>query len=115
MELRQLESFVAVAANRSFTRAAAALRFDQSTVSRHVAQLERDLRVVLLRRSAHCVELTACGERFLPQAKEVLECARLARQAARHDDRSETAPADTLMVNVPAQSCGLMARPAVGS
>lgn len=82
MELRQLESFVAVATYRSFTRAASTLAFDQSTVSRHVSGLERDLGLVLLRRTNRDVVLTDAGRRMLPQARRVLESARRARDLA---------------------------------
>ncbi|MCW2668072.1 MAG: putative LysR-family transcriptional regulator [Frankiales bacterium] len=82
MELRQLESFVAVATYRSFTRAARTLAFDQSTISRHVAGLERDLGLVLLRRTNRDVALTEAGHRWLPQARRVLESARRARDLA---------------------------------
>lgn len=82
MELRQLESFVAVARHGSFTRAAAELRFDQSTVSRHVGALERDLRLVLLSRSSRDVKLTPCGLAFLPMAKRVLDSAHRAEDLA---------------------------------
>ncbi|MGC8918057.1 LysR family transcriptional regulator [Streptomyces sp. PG2] len=51
MELRQLECFVAVAEERSFTRAAARLHLVQSTVSATVAALESELAVPLLVRT----------------------------------------------------------------
>jgi DNA-binding transcriptional LysR family regulator len=74
-QLRELEAFVAVAACRSFTLASRDLRFDQSTVSRHVAQLERELHLVLLCRSADGVELTQHGEAFLPHARRMIDAA----------------------------------------
>jgi DNA-binding transcriptional LysR family regulator len=81
-ELRELEAFVAVATHGSFTRAAVALAFDQSTISRHVQQLERALRVTLLTRTPRDVELTRDGRTFLPYAEGVLVAARRATEAA---------------------------------
>jgi len=49
MELRQLEYFVAVAHERSFTLAAQRLHVVQSAVSAAIASLERDLKVTLAR------------------------------------------------------------------
>jgi DNA-binding transcriptional LysR family regulator len=82
LELRELEAFVAVAAHGSYTRAARELRFDQSTVTRHVQHLERDLRLVLLVRSPRSVDLTDNGRQFLPHAKRVLDAARRAADLA---------------------------------
>jgi DNA-binding transcriptional LysR family regulator len=82
VELRELEAFVAVASLGSFTKAAAELRFDQSTVSRHVMQLERDLRLVLLVRNSRRVELTDDGRAFLPHARRAVDAARRAAEFA---------------------------------
>jgi DNA-binding transcriptional LysR family regulator len=58
MDLRQLEYFVAVARERSFTRAAQRLHVVQSAVSAAITTLEKDLHVVLLERNARRVQLT---------------------------------------------------------
>jgi DNA-binding transcriptional LysR family regulator len=91
-ELRDLESFVVVATERSFTAASCVLRFDQSTISRHVAQIERDLRVVLLSRSSRWVELTDAGRQVLPDVRRFLAAAKraadLAETLAGRDERS---------------------------
>jgi DNA-binding transcriptional LysR family regulator len=81
MELRQLEYFVAVAGERSFTRAAQRLHVVQSAVSAAITALEKDLRVVLLERSARRVQLTEAGEALLPEAQAVLDAALAARDA----------------------------------
>ncbi len=52
MELRQLEYFVAVAEEGSFTRAAAAVHVSQPGVSAQIGRLERELGQALLDRSA---------------------------------------------------------------
>ena len=57
MELRQLEYFIAVAEEASFTRAAERVRISQSGVSAQLRQLERDLGAALFDRSTRTVTL----------------------------------------------------------
>ncbi|MBO3682212.1 LysR family transcriptional regulator [Streptomyces sp. NEAU-YJ-81] len=81
MELRQLECFVAVAEESSFTRAAARLHIVQSAVSATIASLERELRTQLLWRTSRRVVLTETGHALLPKARAALDAAREARAA----------------------------------
>lgn len=73
METRQLEFFVAVAEELSFTRAAQRLYAVQSTVSAAVKALETDLGTTLFDRSTRRVTLSPAGTAFLPEAKAALE------------------------------------------
>ena len=79
MELRLLRYFVAVAEERHFGRAATRLHMTQPPLSRAIKQLESDLGVVLLRRSAAGVELTTAGEALYTEAVTLLEQADRAR------------------------------------
>jgi DNA-binding transcriptional LysR family regulator len=81
MELRQLENFVAVAEERSFTRAAARVHFVQSALSVSIQSLEKELATRLFERTTHQVALTAAGEALLPEARRTLEAAAAARSA----------------------------------
>jgi DNA-binding transcriptional LysR family regulator len=81
MELRHLEYFVAVAEERSFTRAATRLHVVQSGVSAAVKALERELDAALLDRTSKRVELTDAGTALLPRARATLDAARSARDA----------------------------------
>lgn len=72
MELRQLEYFVAVAEEESFTRAAARLYVAQPGVSAQVRRLERELGEELLDRSGRTVRLTKVGAAVLPYARAAL-------------------------------------------
>lgn len=79
METRQLEYFVAVAEELSFTRAAQRLFAVQSTVSAAVRALETELGTRLFDRSTRRVALSAAGAAFLPEAKAAIEALERAR------------------------------------
>lgn len=72
MELRQLEYFVTVAEEASFTKAAARAHVAQPGVSAQVRRLERELGQVLLDRSGGTVRLTEVGAAVLPYARAAL-------------------------------------------
>jgi DNA-binding transcriptional LysR family regulator len=73
METRQLEYFVAVAEELSFTKAAQRLFAVQSTVSAAIKALEAELGATLFDRSTRKVALSAAGSAFLPEAKAAIE------------------------------------------
>lgn len=79
MDSRQLEYFVAVAEELSFTRAAQRLFTVQSTVSAAVRALETDLKATLFDRSTRRVTLSDAGQALLPEAKAALEAIDRAR------------------------------------
>jgi DNA-binding transcriptional LysR family regulator len=81
VELRQLTTFVAVAEESSFTRAADRLHVVQSAVSAGVRNLEKELGAVLFDRSTHSVKLTDAGRALLPEARATLAAAQAARDA----------------------------------
>ncbi len=72
MEIRQLEYFVAVADEGSFTRAAARVHVAQPGISAQIRRLERELGEELFDRSGRAVRLTAVGAALLPQARAAL-------------------------------------------
>ncbi|MFD4652304.1 LysR family transcriptional regulator [Streptomyces sp. NPDC058441] len=72
MNLRRLRSFVTVAEELHFTRAAAKLFVAQQSLSKQIAQLEADLGTPLLQRTSRKVELTPAGEVFLAATREAL-------------------------------------------
>ena len=79
MDSRQLEYFVAVAEELSFTRAAHRLFTVQSTVSAAIRALEADLKTTLFDRSTRRVTLSDAGQALLPEAKAALEAIDRAR------------------------------------
>jgi LysR family nitrogen assimilation transcriptional regulator len=81
MELRQLESLVAIADGGSFSRAAITLNLAQPSLSRQIALLEEELGQRLLVRTGRGVALTSAGEAFIVHARSMLDEARRARDA----------------------------------
>jgi DNA-binding transcriptional LysR family regulator len=81
VELRQLATFVAVAEEGSFTRAADRLHVVQSAVSAGVRKLEKELGARLFDRSTHSIKLTDSGRALLPEARATLAAAQAARDA----------------------------------
>jgi DNA-binding transcriptional LysR family regulator len=81
VELRQLEHFVAVAEESSFTKAAQRLHLVQSTLSVSIRALERELGGQLLERTTHRVRLTEAGRALLVEARTVLASVDAARDA----------------------------------
>ncbi len=83
METRKLETFLAVAETRSFTKAAQKLRVVQSGVSTAVRLLERELGAALFDRTTQRVELTEAGKALVPEARRVLAAVHDARLAVK--------------------------------
>lgn len=85
MELKWLGTFVAVAEELNFRRAAERLFVAQPAVSQQIMNLERELGVRLFDRTRRSVRLTDAGAAYLAPAREVLagvdHAGRLARNA----------------------------------
>ena len=73
--LNDLDAFMVVARDRSFTKAAAKLGVSQSALSHTIRELESRLGVRLLTRTTRSVSPTAAGERLLltvgPRLEEI--------------------------------------------
>lgn len=72
MNTQQLESFLAVAENLSFARAAETLNITQSAVSRQIHALEDELDARLFRRTSRSVSFTPAGLGFYEDAKKFM-------------------------------------------
>ncbi|WP_028111155.1 LysR family transcriptional regulator [Ferrimonas futtsuensis] len=71
MNLAYLQTFVIVAKERSFTRAAESLGVSKGLVSRHVQKLEETLATRLLLRTTRSINLTEAGEALLVKASQI--------------------------------------------
>lgn len=72
MELTQLRYFVLVAENGSTARAAAAAMVSQSTISKSLLHLERELGLPLFNREGNHLVLNPAGQEFLQQVRPIL-------------------------------------------
>ncbi len=75
MNLEQLRAFVAVAEEKSYTRAGERLYMSHSTMSRAVSSLEREFGVSLIWRSNQVAGVTPEGEKLYAMAKRLLDLA----------------------------------------
>lgn len=82
LSIRALEAFVALVDHGSFTAAAQALGLGQSTVSGHIADLERKLGLRIVERERSGVVPTDAGRVLLVPVREALRAEQHARQAA---------------------------------
>lgn len=81
MDIEQVRTFLAVAANGSFLEAANRLHVTQSTVSARIQNLESYLGTRLFQRNRAGATLTQAGRRFMRHAKSLV----LTVEQARHD------------------------------
>jgi DNA-binding transcriptional LysR family regulator len=98
MDLNQLEVFVTVARERSFSRAAEALHRTQPAVSQAIQRLEESLGEKLFDRSSKDGTLTPAGEVLLDHAKHILNLKRSAIDAV-HELRDLKAGKVTMSAN----------------
>ncbi|QWI72952.1 LysR family transcriptional regulator (plasmid) [Bacillus mycoides] len=72
MDIRQLSYFIEVAKLKSFTKASQSLHLSQPTLSKMVKNLEEEVGMELLDRSARQSELTDAGEIVFIQGEKIL-------------------------------------------
>lgn len=73
MKLSLMREFVKLAANRNYSRTAEELYIAQPVLSRHMASLEKELRVKLIDRTTNSFQLTDAGTVVLEDFKKILE------------------------------------------
>src|SRR5258708_3588702 len=107
-----IETFLAVAKQRSFRRAAAELGVSPSAVSQAVRALEGRIGAALLVRTTRSVGLTEAGQRFLARAapafNELVAAGEVARDLGQR-------PTGLLRLSVPRAVVPLILEPVIGS
>ncbi len=71
MNTEYLKEFVVLAETKNFWEASERLYMNQSTLSKHIKTLEKDLGVDLFARTTRHVTLTNYGQAFLPYARSI--------------------------------------------
>lgn len=91
MEIEHLYEFTVVAKLESFSRAAEELCMSQSSLSKHILALERDLGAPLLIRNPRSVSLSPAGAEILPLAAQAYALlGRIQATAARQSSQDKT-------------------------
>lgn len=88
IELRHLRSFVAVAEELHFGRAAERLHISQPPLSQQIRRLEREIGAPLFDRTRP-IRLTAAGTAFLGHARSALGHVRRGVEVSRHASAGE--------------------------
>lgn len=83
MEFRHLVSFIAIAEELHFGRAAQRLHLTQPSLSAQLQKLEKSLGVQLVARNSHEVKLTAAGREFEGRARQIVAQMERAAQLAK--------------------------------
>jgi DNA-binding transcriptional LysR family regulator len=96
--LNDMAVFVAVADSGGFSAAARRMDVSKAMVSKAVGRLEERLGVRLMQRTTRRLSLTEAGAAYLPHARQALEAAQAAEEAAM---RGLAAPRGTLRINAP--------------
>ena len=89
MNIQQLETFISVAENLNFAKAAEQMNITQSAVSRQIHALEDEIGAKLLYRSTRVVALTSEGISFLEDAKHIINRLRFAEAKIRHHSNAQ--------------------------
>ena len=108
MELRQLRYFVAIVDHGSLSRAALVLHVAQPALTQQLRQLEEELGVQLLHRSAQGVLSTDAGKVFYEHAQAILKQVGDARAAV---VQSAERPSGTVTLGLPHSISGALALP----
>jgi DNA-binding transcriptional LysR family regulator len=89
IDLKQLRYFLAVAEEKSFSRAAERLHISQPPLSQQIMKLESELGVRLFTRTTRSFELTVAGKALMVEAADLLAKMRMTIDTIRQIDRGE--------------------------
>ena len=86
MELKNLNTFMVVAEQNSFTKAAKILGYSQSTISFQIKQLEDEIGMPLFERIYHTLSLTQQGHKLLHTAHTINQKLSIYMQDVKHEN-----------------------------
>jgi DNA-binding transcriptional LysR family regulator len=101
MDLKQLNSFLMICKLQSFTQAADALGYAQSTITTQIKLLEGELEVKLFERMGKNITLTQEGKKLLPYAKQMLKLSQEIKSVISND----ADPSGVLTIGVAESLC----------
>ena len=87
MELRVLNYFLVIANEKNFTKASQLLHITQPTLSRQIAQLEKELGTKLFIRNNHNISLTEDGLILKRRAEELISLAEKTKKELSYNDK----------------------------
>lgn len=85
----QLTTFISVAENGSFTKAADALYITPTAIMKQINTLEERLGIILFDRTNHGLQLTEAGKSFMQDAKYIIEYSQRAVEKAKEIDAKD--------------------------
>jgi len=108
--LNDMALFVEVVKARSFRRAAEAMGMPNSTLSRRISGLEKEIGLRLLHRTTRKIELTEAGQLYFDRCKRIVDEARLA-----HEQLGEmlAQPSGVLRVSMPVDFANIYLAPLI--
>src|SRR5215472_18325998 len=111
LDLRDLETFVAVARTRNFRRAAQESRVSVSSLSQRLRDMEERLGVRLVNRTTRSVALTEAGEMLLARVAPAMSDVNAALDQVRG---LRGVPSGRLRINAPPPAVDLVLAPMIG-
>lgn len=81
MDIQNLQAFIAVFEQQSFSKASESLNLTQPAVSKRIAVLEQDYGTRLFDRIGKSIILTEAGQILLPRARNIIEEIKLSHQS----------------------------------
>jgi len=103
MNLKQLEAFVKVAEDGSFSKAAKALYLTQPTISAHISSLEKELNARLFIRNTKEVSLSEDGKELYQYASQMVELEKKIEEVFSEESRKDTKCITIASSTIPAQ------------
>jgi DNA-binding transcriptional LysR family regulator len=97
---------IQIAAERSFSRAAEKLHIAQPSLSQQLSKLEKELGVLLFKRSTNTVELTHAGTVFVNRARQIVDMAEQLRREM--EDLAELRKGRVVVGSVPVTGAHLL-------